>query len=112
MNPDLVLIRLRLRGTDLWVGKGNVSGALVSASKPEAREGLPSRYIWVTERRAKAWTSLSAFRAAVTHAMRWSVRSDPAARERMMSNLEVVYMNDQTDPLGLVYEKASRGKKG
>jgi hypothetical protein len=93
-----VLMRVRVRGTDLWVGKKSPSYAFRDGARPSRTEPSydPSyldenpAFWWVTEKYAKVWTDMRALKACSTMG-----RNDPCSG---FPDLEVVFGDGTVKP--------------
>lgn len=94
--PVPFLVRVRIKGTDRWVGKKNPSYAFMEASDPTPRvhERLfqPSNYAhwWVNEPQATVFTTLATLRATVTMG-----RVD----NNLLPDLELIHADGSIQPL-------------
>lgn len=88
------LMRVRVRGTDLWVGKRSPSYAFQDASRNpgtlKGREAQGGCYFWVGEKYAKVWTDLKALKAVSTMGR---------DGDRGFPDLEVVFADGTVKPL-------------
>lgn len=87
----MMLIRIRLKGTDMFVPKSYVTGALV-CDKQHARfydyyEDVPHECFYTKESRAKVWTNLTDLKQVLTR----SAEDNLKWNETTWSLLEVVF---------------------
>lgn len=84
-------LRVRLRGTEVWVGKLHTTYALASCIDSSEERVRPAAHWWADEAHAKVWTLQTSLKGTVMRVRRTGLET--------MSRLEVVFADGSAKPL-------------